>query len=172
VCSPYVSPRVHLEAVRLEEVRGVVAVPGGAGAGGVVAGAGCGVNRAGSGVDLAGCGVSRAGSGVDGAGGGLVAWTRGAVLPRLGVLSLSGVGHLSDEARVAVDVVGDGLTPAVGQVHGVRPLRVVVIPLLLVVEFGVVFVDGPVELVLGGFVGLFGPRSVVARRRGRLVGRG
>jgi len=124
--------RFHLEAVGLEKIRGVVAVSGWAGARSVVGGAGPGgvVARAGGGVGGAGGGVNGASSGVNGARGGgargLVGGARGvvggcwgAVLPRFGVPRLSGVSDVSDEAGVAVDVVGDGLSPTVREVHGV-----------------------------------------------------
>ena len=66
------------------------------------------------------------------------------------VFGFAGVLDVSDEARVAIDVVRDGLTTAIGKNDEVFSLGVVSVAVLRVteVQVGVVVLDGVVEVVV------------------------
>ena len=67
------------------------------------------------------------------------------------VFGLAGVLDISDEARVTIDVVRDGLTTTIGKNDEVFSLGVVSVAVLRVteVQVGVVVLDGVVEVVVG-----------------------
>ena len=95
------------------------------------------------------------------------------VLPGfLGVLGLPFVVDFGDVTGVAIHVVSDSLPTTVGKIDVVRSLRIVPIPGLLLSEIVVVFVNLPIEFVLGVFVGPFfvGFGSPVGLRRAVAVG--
>ena len=67
--------------------------------------------------------------------GSVVSRFRGVMRGRISVMGRSGIGDLGDESGIGVvDVIGDGLNPAVGQEHVVRPLRGVAVSRFVVAE--------------------------------------